>query len=70
VLIDDVIRDVHLKRIKALSALRAKGGAHGDDQQTGDRWRTDAEVALSTGMETTVLIRSIGKYVYEERQVL
>lgn len=67
---ESIIRDAHLKRIKALSAIRSKGGAHGDDQLTGDRWRTEAEVALSTGMETTVLIRSIGKYVYNGRQVL
>lgn len=67
---ESIIRDTHLKRIKALSAIRSKGGAHGDDQVTGNRWRTDAEVALSTGMETTVLIRSIGKHVYDNQQVL
>lgn len=67
---ESIIRDIHLKRIKSLSAIRAKGGAHGDDQQTGERWRSDAEVALSTAMETTVLIRSIGSHVFESRQIL
>lgn len=66
----DLIRDNQLKRIKALSAIRAKGGAHGDDQRTGDRWKTDAELALSVAMETTLLLRSIGKIVYEDSQFL
>lgn len=66
----ELIRDNQLKRVKALSAIRAKGGAHGDDQRTGDRWDTDAELALSVAMGTTVLIRSIGKIVFEDSQFL
>lgn len=64
------IRSVHTKRAVSLSGIRNKGGAHGDDQQTGDRWRTEAEVALTVAMETTLLISSIAQHVENRKQVL
>lgn len=67
---DSIIRNVQLKRAHAVSAIRNKGGAHGDDRQTGDRWRTEAEIALSTAMETTMLIASISQLVDEGNQAL
>jgi Mn-dependent DtxR family transcriptional regulator len=67
---ESIIRSVHTKRAVSLSGIRNKGGAHGDDQQTGNRWRTEAEVALIVAMETTLLISSIAQYVENRKQVL
>lgn len=67
---ESVIRSVHTKRAVSISGIRNKGGAHGDDQQTGDRWRTEAEVALTVAMETTLLIASIAQHVENGNQVL
>lgn len=67
---DSVIRETHKKRAQALSAIRNKGGAHGDDQQTGNRWRTSPEVALSATIEATLLIASIDEMVENGNQVL
>jgi len=65
-----IIREVQKKRAQALSAIRNKGGAHGDDRQTGERWRVEAELALSVAMETTMLIASISQLENEGNQVL
>lgn len=67
---DAIIREVQKKRAHALSAIRVKGGAHGDDQRTGERWDVGPEIALSTAMETTLLIGSIGKLIANGDQVL
>lgn len=67
---DAIIREVHRKRSQAISKIRNKGGAHGDDRQTGDRWRTSPELALSVAMESTLLIASICELVEEGNQVL
>lgn len=67
---ESIIREVHNKRANSLSAIRNLGGAHGDDRQTGDRWRTSAELALTVAMETTLLIASISQVVYEGNQIL
>ncbi|WP_133304616.1 hypothetical protein [Halonotius aquaticus] len=65
-----VIRSLHTKRATSLAGIRNKGGAHGDDQQTGNRWRTEAEIALTVAMETTLLIASISQYIDNGKQVL
>lgn len=67
---DSVIRETQKKRAMALSEIRNKGGAHGDDQQTGNRWRASPEVALSAAIETTLLISSIDEIVENGNQVL
>lgn len=67
---DGIIREMHRKRALAISGIRNKGGAHGDDQQTGNRWRESPEVALSVSMEVTLLIASIIKLVDKGQQVL
>ena len=67
---DAIIREVQRKRAQALANIRNKGGAHGDDRQTGDRWRTSAELALSVAMESTLLIASVCELVEEGNQVL
>lgn len=64
------IRNVQIKRVKSIASIRNKGGAHGDDQQTGDRWRTEAEIALTVAMETTLLIASISQLIKNGNQVL
>jgi Mn-dependent DtxR family transcriptional regulator len=67
---ESVIRSLHTKRATSLAGIRNKGGAHGDDQQTGKRWRTEAEIALTVAMETTLLIASISQYIENKKQVL
>lgn len=67
---ESLIRKVHNKRAHSLSAIRNKGGAHGDDRQTGDRWRTEAELALTVAMETTLLISSVSQLLENGNQVL
>lgn len=67
---DAVIREVQRKRAQSVAAIRAKGGAHGDDRQTGERWRTSPEIALSTAMTTALLIGSVSQLVEEGNQVL
>lgn len=67
---DAIIREVQRKRASAISDIRNKGGAHGDDRQTGDRWRTSAELALNVAMESTLLIASIQELVDNGNQQL
>lgn len=67
---ESIIRGVQTKRATSLAGIRNKGGAHGDDQQTGKRWRTEAEIALSVAMETTLLIASISQLIENGNQVL
>lgn len=65
-----IIRGVHTKRAISLAAIRNKGGAHGDDQQSGKRWRSDAEIALTVAMETTLLLASVSQYIENGNQIL
>lgn len=60
---DDLIEQVHKRRIFSLTEIRNKGGAHGDDAEKLERWTTSLEVSLSGAMEATLLIRSIYLYV-------
>lgn len=67
---DDLIRKVHKRRIFAFAEIRNKGGAHGDDAEKLERWKTSSEIGLSQAMEATLLIRSIYKYASEGELVL
>ncbi len=67
---DNLIKKIHKRRIFAFAELRNKGGAHGDDAEQLERWKTSPEVSLSQAIEATLLIRSIYRYASEGELVL
>lgn len=67
---DDLVKQVHKRRVFALAEIRNKGGAHGDDSEVLERWDTTAEIALDCAISATLLIRSIYCYSSEGRLIL
>jgi len=67
---DDLVKKSHKRRVFALTEIRNKGGAHGDDADVLERWETSPEVSLDCAITTTLLIRSIYRYVTDGRLIL
>lgn len=67
---EEIIAENQKKRILSISDLRNRGGGHGQDTETNERWGVTPEIALQVAVETTLLIRSISKYDRDGTQIL
>lgn len=67
---EGLIAENQKKRILSISELRNRGGGHGQDTETGERWGVRPELALQVAMETTLLIRSISQFDKDGTQIL
>lgn len=67
---DDLVKKLHKRRVFAIAEVRNKGGAHGDDAERLERWKTSPEVSLDCALSTTLLIRSIYQYSAKDNLVL
>lgn len=67
---DKLIKEVQKKRALSIGTIRNKGGGHGKDQRTNQRWRVSSDIALTTALETTLLMRSVHESIKNSSQVL